>query len=198
MWLVCLDLEGVLFPEVWIAVAEKTQIPDLRLTTRDIEDYDELMRHRLGILDEHGITLKDIQAVIDALEPLPGAAGFLTELRKGREVILLSDTFEEYWQAIKAKFSYPTMFCNHLEIDQNGRIAGYQLRQHDGKRKAVRALKEVGYRVCAVGDSFNDLGMIMEADRGVLFRCPDAIAERHPTLPRFTDHGELLDYLDSL
>lgn len=198
MWLICLDLEGVLFPEVWIAVAEKTRIPELRLTTRDIEDYDELMRHRLRILEQHGITLKEIQAVIDTLEPLPGAAVFLEELRKQRQVILLSDTFEEYWQAIQAKFGYPTMFCNHLDVDDRGRITGYQLRQHDGKRKAVRALREIGYRICAVGDSFNDLGMIVEADRGVLFRSPDTIAERYPALPRFIAHGELLEYLESL
>jgi phosphoserine / homoserine phosphotransferase len=198
MWLICLDLEGVLFPEVWIAVAERTSIPELRLTTRDIEDYDELMNHRLGILEKHRISISDIQGVIDGLDPLPGAADFLAALRRRREVVLLSDTFEEYWQAIKPKFGYPTMFCNHLVVDDRGRITGYRLRRQDGKRKAVTALQDAGFQVCAVGDSFNDLAMIVKADQGVLFRSPDTIAERHPTLPRFDDHPKLLAFLDSL
>ncbi len=198
MWLFCLDFEGVLFPEMWIAVAERTSIPELRLTTRDLEDYDELMTYRLGILEKHGITIGDIQRVIDGLEPLPGAIEFLSSLRRHREVVLLSDTFAQYWQAIKPKFGYPTMFCNNLVVDDDGRITGYRLRQEDGKRKAVTAFQGLGFRVCAVGDSFNDLAMILKADQGVLFRSPDTIVERHPTLPRFDDHPALLDFFLSL
>ncbi len=198
MWLICLDFEGVLFPEIWIAVAERTSIPELRLTTREIEDYDELMTYRLGVLDKHGVTIRDIQGVIDGLEPLPGATEFLCSLRERREVILLSDTFAQYWQAIKPKLGYPTMFCNNLVVDADGRITGYRLRQEDGKRKAVTALQALGFRICAVGDSFNDLAMIVKADQGVLFRSPDTIAERYPTLPRFDDHAALLEFLSSL
>ncbi len=198
MWLVCLDLEGVLFPEIWIAVAERTSVPDLRLTTRDVADYDELMRHRISVLSRESITISDIQAAIDSLDPLPGAVDFLWALRRRHEVIILSDTFVEFWKAIRPKLGFPTMFCNNLIVDPSGKVVDYRLRQPEGKLRAVESLRGLGYRVCAVGDSFNDLSMIQQADRGVLFRSPDSITQRYPDLPRFHGHTELLAFLESL
>ena len=166
-----LDLEGVLTPEIWISVAEKTHIPELRRTTRDEPDYDKLMRGRIKILDRHGLTLGDIQQVIATLRPLPGALDFLRQLRALTQVIILSDTFEEFARPLMRQLEWPAIFCNRLVIEQ-GRVAGYKLRQEHPKRSAVTALKSLNYQVIAAGDSFNDTAMLMEADTGFLFRPP--------------------------
>jgi phosphoserine/homoserine phosphotransferase len=192
MELVCLDLEGVLVPEIWIAVAEKTGIEELRLTTRDISDYDELMNHRLGILDREQILLKDIQEVIGTLEPLDGAFEFTTQLRKESQLVILSDTFEQFASALMRKLDLPTLFCNTLVVEENGRIAGYRLRQADGKRKAVEAFRSMGLRVFAAGDSYNDLSMLKAAHRGMLFRAPDSIKDEFPAFSAAETHSELL------
>ncbi len=192
MELVCLDLEGVLVPEIWIAVAEKTGIEELRLTTRDISDYDELMNHRLGILDREQILLKDIQEVIGTLEPLDGAFEFTTQLRKESQLVILSDTFEQFASALMRKLDLPTLFCNTLVVEENGRIAGYRLRQADGKRKAVEAFRSMGLRVFAAGDSYNDLSMLKAAHRGMLFRAPDSIKDEFPAFSAAETHSELM------
>jgi phosphoserine/homoserine phosphotransferase len=192
MELVCLDLEGVLVPEIWIAVAEKTGIEELRLTTRDISDYDELMNHRLGILDREQILLKDIQEVIGTLEPLDGAFEFTTQLRKESQLVILSDTFEQFASALMRKLDLPTLFCNTLVVEENGRIAGYRLRQADGKRKAVEAFRSMGLRVFAAGDSYNDVTMLKAAHRGMLFRAPDSIKDEFPAFSAAETHSELL------
>ncbi len=192
MELVCLDLEGVLVPEIWIAVAEKTGIEELRLTTRDISDYDELMNHRLGILDREKILLKDIQEVIGTLEPLDGAFEFTTQLRKESQLVILSDTFEQFASALMRKLDLPTLFCNTLVVEENGRIAGYRLRQADGKRKAVEAFRSMGLRVFAAGDSYNDVTMLKAAHRGMLFRAPDSIKDEFPAFSAAETHSDLL------
>jgi phosphoserine/homoserine phosphotransferase len=192
MELVCLDLEGVLVPEIWIAVAEKTGIEELRLTTRDISDYDELMNHRLGILDREQILLKDIQEVIGTLEPLDGAFEFTTQLRKESQLVILSDTFEQFASPLMRKLYLPTLFCNTLVVEENGRIAGYRLRQADGKRKAVEAFRSMGLRVFAAGDSYNDVTMLKAAHRGMLFRAPDSIKDEFPAFSAAETHSELL------
>ena len=168
----CLDMEGVLTPEIWINVAQKTGIEKLKLTTRDISNYDELMTMRLGILEEHGLKLADIQAVIASLELLDGAREFLDSLRRRCQVIILSDTFYEFADPLIEKMNRPTLFCNSLEIDGDGKIAGYCLRQKDGKRKAVQALHGLNFQVIAAGDSYNDTSMLAEAEAGILFRPP--------------------------
>ena len=162
MQLACLDLEGVLVPEIWIGVAERTGLPELRLTTRDVADYDELMRHRLKVLDEHGIGLLTIQSVIAELGPLPGAREFLDELRRRAQVVILSDTYYEFAMPLMAQLGYPALFCHRLEVDGD-RIAGYRLRQADSKRAAVRAFHELNFKVVAAGDSYNDTAMLSEA-----------------------------------
>jgi phosphoserine/homoserine phosphotransferase len=192
MELVCLDLEGVLVPEIWIAVAEKTGIEELRLTTRDISDYDELMNHRLGILDREQILLKDIQDVIGTLEPLDGAFEFTTQLRKESQLVILSDTFEQFASPLMRKLDLPTLFCNTLVVEENGRIAGYRLRQADGKRKAVEAFRSMGLRVFAAGDSYNDVTMLKAAHRGMLFRAPDSIKDEFPAFSAAETHSDLL------
>jgi phosphoserine/homoserine phosphotransferase len=192
MELVCLDLEGVLVPEIWIAVAEKTGIEELRLTTRDISDYDELMNHRLGILDREQILLKDIQDVIGTLEPLDGAFEFTTQLRKESQLVILSDTFEQFASPMMRKLDLPTLFCNTLVVEENGRIAGYRLRQADGKRKAVEAFRSMGLRVFAAGDSYNDVTMLKAAHRGMLFRAPDSIKDEFPAFSAAETHSDLL------
>ncbi len=169
--IVTLDMEGVLTPEIWIAVAEKTKIPELRRTTRDEPDYDKLMRGRLTILDQHGIKLSDIQTVIGTLQPLPGAKEFLDELRSLVQVIILSDTFEQFAQPLMKQLNWPTLFCHRLVVE-NDRITDYQLRQSDQKRKAVAALKSLNYRVISAGDSYNDTGMLAEAHAGFLIHAP--------------------------
>jgi len=190
--LICLDLEGVLVPEIWIAVAKATGIRDLELTTRDVPDYDELMHHRLTILDDRGIVLSDIQAIIDGLAPLDGALEFLRSLRERWQVIILSDTFEQFAKPVMRNLEWPTLFCNRLTVNDCDRITGYRLRLKDGKRKSVEALVTAGMRVAAVGDSYNDLSMIDAADMGALFRPPARIVSERPDLP-VTETYEALD-----
>jgi phosphoserine / homoserine phosphotransferase len=185
------DLEGVLVPEIWIAVAEKTGIERLRLTTRDIPDYDRLMRGRLAILREQHLTLADIQAVIATIDPLPGALEFLNWARAQMQVIILSDTFYEFAAPLMVKLGYPTLFCNSLEIDGEQMITGYHLRKPDGKRHAVVGLKELGFRVLAIGDSYNDTTMLGAADTGVLFRPSANVAAEFPQFPVLCEYDEL-------
>jgi len=183
MVVTCLDLEGVLVPEIWIAFAEKTGIEKLRLTTRDIPDYDELMRGRLKILDENNLKLADIQEVIGGIAPLPGAKEFLSWLESEFQVIILSDTFNQFAGPLMAQLDYPTLFCHDLIVDETGRIADYRLRIPDAKTKAVAALKLLNLKVIAAGDSYNDTGMLKEADAGILFRAPDNIVEEFSQFP---------------
>ncbi len=188
---IVLDLEGVLVPEIWIAVAEKTKIPELRRTTRDEPDYDKLMRGRIKILDQHGLKLADVQEVIGTLRPLAGALEFLRELRSLTQVIVLSDTFEEFAKPVMRQLEWPTIFCNHLLVE-NGRIAGYKLRQEQPKRSAVTALRSMNYFVIAAGDSFNDTAMLMEAHVGFLFHSPEAIKKQFPQFAAFEEYGDLM------
>lgn len=190
--LVTLDLEGVLVPEIWIAFAEKAGIPELRRTTRDEPDYDVLMKGRLRILHEHGLRLPDIQQVIGTLVPLEGAKDFLDELRSLTQVIILSDTFEEFAQPLMRQLGWPTIFCHQLEVAPDGSISDYRLRQPDQKRKAVAAFKALNYRVIAAGDSFNDTAMLSEADAGFLFHAPAGIQAQFPQFRAFEEYGELL------
>jgi phosphoserine/homoserine phosphotransferase len=189
--LACLDLEGVLVPEIWINVAERTRIAALRRTTRDEPDYDKLMRGRIAILDEHRLGLKDIQAVIDTMAPLDGARDFLEWLRSRVPVILLSDTFAEFAAPLLRKLGWPTLLCNALEVEPSNRIAGYQLRIADGKRRAVEALRAINYRVVAAGDSYNDTTMLAAADAGILFRPPPNVVADFPQFPVTTTYEEL-------
>ena len=189
--MVVLDLEGVLVPEIWIAVAEKTKIPELRHTTRDEPDYDKLMRARIEILDRHGLKLADIQNVIATMQPLGGALEFLRELRSLTQVIILSDTFEEFAKPVMRQLDWPTIFCNRLVVEE-GRIAGYKLRQGQPKQSAVSALKSLHYFVIAAGDSFNDIGMLTESNIGFLFHAPPAIQKQFPQFQAIEDYGVLL------
>lgn len=195
MKICCLDLEGVLVPEIWIKVAEKTRIRELRLTTREIRDYDKLMKYRIDLLREKKIRLKDIQKVISTLRPLSGAKTFLERLRAQREVIILSDTFYEFAGPLMKQLGWPTLFCNTLETDGKGFISGYHLRIRNGKEHAVRALKKLNFRVKAAGDSYNDLTMIHAADEGILFNPPDSIVKEYPKLPVVRTHSALLKKL---
>jgi len=192
MKLVCLDLEGVMVPEIWINVAERTGIEELRLTTRDISDYDVLMKKRIAIMDEHNLTLSDIQDVIGQMDPLPGGLEFLDELRSMAQVIILSDTFEEFAAPLMEKLKRPTLFCNNLIVDEKQRITGYQLRQQDGKRKAVEAFRSTGCHIFAAGDSYNDVTMIKNAEAGAFFRAPDSIKEEFPTYPCVQEYKDLI------
>jgi len=192
MNLACLDLEGVLVPEIWIRVAESTGLEELRLTTRDIADYDELMRHRLRVLDTHGIRLSQIQEVIADMGPMPGAAGFLDWLRARFQVVILSDTFYEFAMPLMAQLGYPTLLCHRLQVHDD-RIVGYTLRQPDSKRAAVRAFHHLNYRVVATGDSYNDVAMLAEADAGILFRPPPNVVAEFPRFPVVTDYDGLRD-----
>ncbi len=190
--LVCLDLEGVLVPEIWIAVAERTGIDELRRTTRDEPDYDALMRYRLAILDEHGLRLPDIQAVIATLGPLPGAVDFVDWLRERFSgVIILSDTFAEFAQPLMRQLGFPTLFCHSLEVADDGRITGYRLRMPDQKRASVRALQSVTFRIIAAGDSYNDTAMLLAADAGILFDAPQPVIDQFRQLPVARGYGEL-------
>ncbi len=189
--LACLDLEGVLVPEVWIAFAEKTGIEKLRLTTRDIPDYDELMRGRLEILEANNLKLQDIQNVIGTIAPLPGAYEFIKWLKSEFQLIILSDTFYEFAGPLMAQLDYPTLFCHSLVVDKDGKITDYQLRIEDGKTKAVKALKELNFPVIASGDSYNDTGMLKEADAGILFCPPDNVIEDFPQFPVTRNYAEL-------
>jgi len=193
---VCLDLEGVLVPEVWINVAEREGIEALRLTTRDIPDYDELMGHRLKVLNEHGLTIQHIQAAIDTLTPLDGALAFLDALREDYQVIILSDTFYQFAAPLMRQLAWPTLFCHDLQIDSSGRIDGYRLRQADQKRQAVKALHGLNFQVVAAGDSYNDINMLAEADRGILFRPPDNVIQEFPQYPVTFDYEALRDSID--
>ena len=189
--IIALDLEGVLVPEVWIAFAEKTGLKELRRTTRDEPDYDKLMTWRLGVLASHGFKLTDIQEVIASLEPLPGAREFLDRLRAQEQVIILSDTFYQFAAPLMRQLGQPTLFCHELEIDDEDRVTGYRLRLPDGKRQAVLALRTLGFVVHAAGDSYNDTTMLGAADRGVLFRCPDRVAEEFPQFRRTDTYEQL-------
>lgn len=191
----CLDFEGVLIPEVWIGVAKKTGIEGLKLTTRDIVDYDELMRHRLAILEENNLTLTDIQEVIDTLDPLEGAGDFLDWLRERCEVIILSDTFREFAAPLIAKLKYPTLFCHSLQIGENQKILNYRLRQSDQKRKAVKALTGLNFRIIAMGDSYNDISMLEEAHSGIFFRPTEKITKEYPQFPVFHSYEPLQQHL---
>jgi len=191
MHVACLDLEGVLVPEIWINVAVKTGIEALRRTTRDEPDYDKLMRGRIEILDRHRLKLADVQQVIGGMEPLDGAQACLEWLRESFQVIILSDTFDQFSQPLMRKLGWPTLFCNTLEIDAAGRIAGYRLRQRDGKRRAVEAVHTLAYRVIAAGDSYNDTSMLAAADAGILFRPPDNVAREFPQFPVTRSYAEL-------
>ena len=192
MNIVCLDMEGVLVPEIWIAFAQESGIPQLSRTTRDEPDYDKLMKWRLGILKEHGLGLREIQAVIAKIDPLPGAKEFLDKLRTRTQVIILSDTFEQFAQPLMEKLNWPTIFCNTLEVAENGEITGYQMRCAQSKLTTVKALQSIGYDTIAAGDSFNDLGMIQASRAGFLFRSTDAIKAAHPELPALETFDELL------
>jgi phosphoserine/homoserine phosphotransferase len=191
----CLDLEGVLVPEVWIAFAEKTGIEKLRLTTRDIPDYDELMRGRLKILDEHNLKLADIQEVIGKIAPLPGAVEFLQWLQSEFQVIILSDTFYEFAGPLMAQLGHPTLFCHKLVVDEGGKITDYKIRIPDGKTKAVRAIKNLNFQVIAAGDSYNDTGMLKEAHAGILYCPPDNVIEEFPQFKVTRNYGEFKEAL---
>ncbi|NDV62051.1 bifunctional phosphoserine phosphatase/homoserine phosphotransferase ThrH [Puniceicoccales bacterium CK1056] len=191
MDIVCLDLEGVLLPEFWIAVAEATNIPEFRRTTRDEPDYDVLMRYRLDLLDKHGLTINAIHEAIKDLEPLPGAVEFTEWLVARSRLIILSDTFVQFAEPMMAKLGHPTLFCHELEIDDAGKILNYNLRQPDQKKKAVRALQSLNFHVIAAGDSWNDLTMLQSADHGILFRPPESLQSAEPDMPVATTHDEL-------
>lgn len=200
--LACLDLEGVLLPEIWIAFAEKTGIEQLKLTTREVPDYDELMEGRLKILHDNNLKLLDIQNVIKTLSPLAGAIDFLAWLKSEFQVIILSDTFYQFVGPLMKRLDYPTLFCHELTVDRNGSITGYRLRQSDGKTKAVSALKKLNFKVIAAGDSYNDTGMLKEADAGILFCPPDNVIKEFPQFPVSRNYEEfkntLLDLRNSL
>ena len=192
MYLVCLDMEGVLVPEIWIAFAEASGIPELKRTTRDEPDYDKLMHWRLGVLKEHGLGLKEIQETIAAIDPLPGAKEFLDELRSFTQVIILSDTFEQFAQPLMKKLGWPTLFCNTLEVAPDGMITGFRMRCPQSKLTTVKALQSIGYDTIAAGDSFNDLGMIQAGKAGFLFRSTEQIKADYPQIPAYEAFGDLL------
>lgn len=191
MYIVCADLEGIFTPEVWINVAEKTGVSDLRLTTRDISDYDVLMKRRLKIMDENGLKLTDIQKVIATLQPLEGAVALLDWMRSQIPVVIVSDTFTQFAGPLMEKLGWPTLICNTLDVNADGFIAGYRLRQKDGKRMTVLALKNLYYRVISIGDSYNDISMLQEADTGLLFNPPDNVVQEFPDLPVTRSYEEL-------
>jgi phosphoserine/homoserine phosphotransferase len=196
MRIVCLDLEGVLVPEIWIAFSEAAGIPELRRTTRDEPDYDKLMKFRLDLLDKHHLKLADIQKVIGGMEPLEGAAEFTTALKERAQLIILSDTFEQFAKPLMAKLGYPTLFCNTLLTAADGSISGYKLRQQNGKKHAVIAFKSINMEIFAAGDSFNDLAMIQEAHGGCLFRAPEAIRKEYSHIPCVDSYDDLLQQID--
>lgn len=195
MNIVCLDLEGVLVPEIWIEFAKKTGIEELKLTTRDISDYDVLMKKRIAILKENGLKLKDIQNVIAGMRPLEGAAEFAAAVRNETQLIILSDTFTQFAAPLMKQLNFPTIFCNELITDENGTVTDYRLRIKDGKRRSVQALQSVNFSVLAAGDSYNDLSMIQTADAGAFFRPPQSIAAENPRIPVFTEYKEFLTFI---
>lgn len=190
---VCLDMEGVLVPEIWIAFSEASGIPELRRTTRDEPDYDKLMKWRLGILKEHGLGLREIQATIEKIDPLPGAKEFLDELRKVTQVIIISDTFTQFAMPLMKKLGYPTLFCNTLEVGENGEITGYRMRCAQSKLTTVRALQSAGFETIAAGDSHNDLAMIRASKAGFLFRSTEQIMKDNPDLEEFEEFDDFLE-----
>lgn len=192
MYVTCLDMEGVLVPEIWIAFAEATGIPELRRTTRDEPDYDKLMKYRLNILKEHGLGLKEIQEVIATIDPLPGAREFLDELRSFTQVIILSDTFEQFAMPLMKKLNWPTLFCNTLEVAPDGEITGYRMRVEKSKLTTVKALQSIGFQTIAAGDSYNDLAMIQASKAGFLFRSTAKIQADHPELAAYESFDDLL------
>ncbi|MEY8338149.1 bifunctional phosphoserine phosphatase/homoserine phosphotransferase ThrH [Lachnospiraceae bacterium 62-35] len=192
MYITCLDLEGVLVPEIWIAFSKASGIPELKRTTRDEPDYDKLMKWRLGILKEHGLGLKEIQETIAAIDPLPGAKKFLDELRSFSQVIIISDTFTQFAQPLMEKLGWPTIFCNSLEVAQNGEITGFRMRIENSKFSTVRALQSIGYQTIASGDSYNDLGMIQASTAGFLFRSTEKIKADYPEIPAYETFDELM------
>ncbi|MBQ9516826.1 MAG: bifunctional phosphoserine phosphatase/homoserine phosphotransferase ThrH [Eubacterium sp.] len=192
MHIVCLDLEGVLVPEIWIAFAEASGIPELKRTTRDEPDYDKLMNYRLNILKEHGLGLKEIQATIEKIEPMEGAKEFLDELRKLGQVIIISDTFTQFAAPLMAKLGYPTIFCNELIVSDSGEVTGFRMRCEKSKYTTVKALQSIGFETIASGDSFNDLGMIQASKAGFLFRSTEQIKKDYPELPAFETYDDLL------
>ena len=191
MHVLCLDLEGVLIPEIWVSFAEKTGIDALRLTTREVPDYDELMQGRIKILAEHKLGLPEIQEVISTLDPLPGAIDFLSAIRQEAQLVILSDTFYEFAMPFMRKLQLPTLFCHRLKVAPNGQITGYQLRQQDPKRRAVEALKQLNFHVVAAGDSYNDTSMLGAADAGFFFHAPASIAQQFPQFPCIDTYDEL-------
>ena len=192
MYITCLDMEGVLVPEIWIAFSEVSGIPELRRTTRDEPDYDKLMKWRIGILKEHGLGLKEIQDVIAKIEPLPGAREFLDELRSFTQVIIISDTFTEFAMPLMEKLGWPTLFCNSLEVASSGEITGYKMRIQQSKLSTVKALQSIGFDTIASGDSYNDLDMILASQAGFLFRTTEKIKQDYPQLPAFEEFSELM------
>ena len=192
MYITCLDVEGVLVPEIWVAFAEESGIPELKKTTRDEPDYDKLMKWRLGVLKEHGLGLKEIQETIEKIQPLPGAKEFLDELRSFSQVILISDTFAEFASPLMEKLGRPTLFCNSLEVSGNGEITGYKMRVEQTKLTTVKALQSIGFETIASGDSYNDLGMIQASKAGFLFRNTDKIKAEYPHIPAYETYDELL------
>lgn len=195
MKLICLDLEGVLVPEIWVAFAEASKIPELKKTTRDEPDYDKLMRWRLSVLKEHGFGLKEIQETIASIDPLPGAKEFLDELRSFAQVIIISDTFTEFAQPLMKKLGWPTIFCNSLVIAEDGEITDYKMRVENSKLTTVRALQSIGFETVASGDSYNDLGMILAGKSGFLFRTTEQIKADYPQIPALETYEELLNAL---
>lgn len=195
--IVAMDLEGVLVPEIWIAFAEKTGIPELRLTTRDVADYDELMRHRLDILRKHDLRLKDIQEVIAGMTPLPGAVEYMKWLSERYPNIILSDTFYQFAAPLMKQLGNPTLFCNSLVVDQDGRVTGYKLRQPDGKRHAALAFKQLNFRLVAMGDSFNDTAMLAEAGLGILFRPSDKVRQQFPQFPVVNEYSQVMQLIEN-
>ena len=197
MDIICLDLEGVLIPEIWINTAEKAGIDELKATTRDIPDYDELMRFRLDLVERHDLRIQDIQEVIDTLTPLEGAQEFLTQLRKDYQLIILSDTFAQFAKPMMRQLDWPTIFCHELIIDDAGKIVDYQLRQQDQKRKAVQALHDLNFSVVSAGDSYNDTTMLAESDAGILFCPPQNVIDEFPQFPVTNTYEELRSEIDS-
>lgn len=195
MKLICLDLEGVLVPEIWVAFAEESKIPELKKTTRDEPDYDKLMRWRLSVLKEHGLGLKEIQETIASIDPLPGAKEFLDELRSFAQVIIISDTFTEFAQPLMKKLGWPTIFCNSLVVAEDGEITDYKMRVENSKLTTVRALQSIGFETVASGDSYNDLGMILAGKSGFLFRTTEQIKADYPQIPALETYEELLNAL---
>ena len=193
MNIVCLDLEGVLVPEIWVAFAEETGIPELKKTTRDEPDYDKLMKWRLGILKEHGLGLKEIQQTIAQIDPMPGAKEFLDELRSMTQVIIISDTFTQFAAPLMKKLGWPTIFCNSLEVAEDGEITGYRMRVENSKYSTVKALQSIGFETIASGDSHNDLGMIKASKAGFLFKSTEQIKKDNPELPAYETYDELME-----